>query len=164
LNRIGGKTCERGGEEERGLEKILWTRQCPRQWSAMTLVKITSHFFILLFVGILPTLGICSKISLAFDDHRHATASSSTRDHQSDSNHEHSGNAEVHCPTVELFVPTSLFSVKSEYVLERILDSFVPVLVFHEADGEFYRLIHGPPVLPRSNGIPSHLFFSVLRI
>lgn len=133
-------------------------------WSAMTPVKVISHFLIVLFAGILPTLGICSKISFAFDDHRHATASASTHDHQSDSNHQHSGNAEVHCPIVELFVAASLFSVKSGYVLERILDSFVPALILHVASGEFYRLMHGPPVLPRSNGIPSHLFLSVLRI
>ena len=133
-------------------------------WSAMTPVKVISHFLIVLFVGILPTLGICSKISVAVDDHRPAAASSSPHDHRSESNHEHSENAEVHCLTVDLFVPASLFSVKSEYVLERISDSFVPVLVFHVAYGQFDRLIHGPPVLPRSNGIPSHLFLSVLRI
>jgi hypothetical protein len=133
-------------------------------WSAMTPVKVISHFLIVLFAGILPTLGICSKISFAFDDHRHATASSSTHDHQSGSKHEPSENTEVHCSTVELFVPASLFSVKSDYVLERILDPFVPGLVFHVAYGEFHRLIHGPPIPPRSNGSPSHLFLSVLRI
>ena len=130
----------------------------------MTHVKVVSHFFIVLIVGLLPTLGICSKISLAVDEHRHAAASSSKHDHRSDPHHQHSENAEVHCPTVELFVPAPSFTLKSDSVLERMVDSFVPASVFHGAYSEFYRLLHGPPVLPRSNGSPSHLFFSVLRI
>jgi len=130
----------------------------------MKSVKFISHFFIVLIVSLLPTLGICSKISLAFDDHRDALASSSSHDHRSDSNHQHSENAEVHCPTVDLFVPAPSFSLKSDSVLKRMADSFVPALVFHGAYSEFYRLLHGPPVIPRSNGTPSHLFFSVLRI
>lgn len=130
----------------------------------MKRVKFIFRSLIVFVVSIIPALGICNKISFAFDDHRPTTASSSTHDHESDSNHQHSENAAVHCPTVELFVPASLFSVKSDYVLERILDSLVPALIFHVASGDFDGLIHGPPVLPRSNGISSHLFLSVLRI
>ena len=122
------------------------------------------QFLIVFFVGIIPVLGICNKISYAFDEHRHASASVSTHDHQSESNHEHSGNTEVHCPTVELFVPGSPFSPKSDPVSEWMSGSFVPVLAFHVVYGEFSRLLHGPPVLPSSNGTLSHLFFSVLRI
>lgn len=129
----------------------------------MTLFKIASHLLIVLIVGLLPTLGVCSKISLTFDDHRDAPSSSSAHDHQSDSSHQHSENAEVHCPTVDLFVPAPSLSLKSDSVLQRVAP-FVPALVFHGAYSEFYRLFHGPPVLPRSNGAPSHLFFSVLRI
>ena len=127
----------------------------------MTPIKVISRFFIVLIVGGFPILGICSKISLAFDDHRHANGSSSAHDQQSDVDHDH---AEVHCPPVELFVPSPSFSLKPNSVLERMSDSFVPALIFHRAYGEFHRLLHGPPVLARFNGTPSHLFFSVLRI
>ena len=130
----------------------------------MKRVKFIVRSVIVLFVGIIPALGICNKISFASDGHGHATALSSAHDHALDSNHEHSENAEVHCSDVELFVPASSFSLKSDSVLERMSDPFVPVLVFHGPYSEFYRLLHGPPVFPRSNGSPSRFFFSVLRI
>ena len=128
----------------------------------MKRVKFIVHSLVVFFVSIIPALGICNKTSFAFE-HSHAAASS-THDHQSDANHEHPDNPEVHCPTVELFVPASPVSLKSGSVLERLSDSFVPVSAFHVAYGEFSPLLHGPPVFPRLNGTPPHLLFSVLRI
>ena len=105
----------------------------------------------------------CKQTPLTFPDQGHAP-STSAHDHHSDSNHEHSDPSRVHCPTIEGFVPTVVLSAKTGAGQERILNPFTAELIFRMSYGEFHPLTHGPPVNPRSNGIPSHLFLSVLRI
>ena len=106
----------------------------------------------------------CKQVSFTSDDNRQASVFHSAYDYHSDSHHEHSDDAKVHCPTVKEFVPTAVFAAKPDRGQERVVNPFAAVLAFRMSYGEFHRLIHGPPHFAHSSGIPSHLFLSVLRI
>ncbi len=114
--------------------------------------------------GIAAALAVCEKISFAATDQRHASVSPTTHDHHSESHHEHSDDANVHCPTVKEFVATPVFSVKPDRGQERVVNPVAAILALGMGYGAFHRLIHGPPAFAHSSGIPSHLFVSVLRI
>ena len=117
---------------------------------------------LVIFAGVRSALAICEQISFVSDNHHNAPAADDH--HHADSPHEHSDGSRIHCPTAEPYVPTAIFSAKPDRGPERLENRIDADLAFHINDREFYRLMHGPPFLPRSNGFPSHLFLSVLRI
>ena len=117
---------------------------------------------LMIFTGVGSALAICEQITFVSDNHRHASAADDH--HHAASPHQHSEGARIHCPTVDPYVSTAITSTKPDRGPERLENRFDADLAFQVNEREFYRLMHGPPFLPRSNGIPSHLFLSVLRI
>jgi hypothetical protein len=102
----------------------------------------------------------CEQVSSrAFYGHHTTDA----EDHRSDSSHEHSDKARIHCLIIELFIPTAMSSAKPGRGSGFILSSMAVKLDHGKSGSEFLRL-HDPPSLTRSSGVPSHLFISVLRI
>lgn len=131
-------------------------------WQMKRLISIISS--LLVFFAGTAALAVCEKISFEAADQRHASVSPTAHDHHSDSNHEPSDDATVHCPTFKEFVPTAVFSAKPERGQGHVVNPFAAVLALGMSYGAFHRLIHGPPAFAHSSGIPSHLFLSVLRI
>jgi hypothetical protein len=144
------------------LEKGFFARQSNGNWQMKRLISIVSCF-VVFFGGIAAAFAVCKQISIASDD-RHTSVSQSAPDHHSDSPHEHSDGPLVHCPTVDQFVSTAVFSTRPDGGPERFLNPFVAKIALRIDESEVYRLIHGPPGFASRRGVPSHLFLSVLLI
>ena len=127
------------------------------------LLGIISCFFVLYAVVALAWSS-CKQISFESDHHSHRSAPVHAHDHHQASDHTHSDNAVIHCPSLSQFVPAASFAVKTDSEEKRVLDSFGAEFASRFNDPEFNPLIHDPPTLIRSSTISFHLFFSVLRI
>jgi hypothetical protein len=126
------------------------------------LIVITCSFLVF-FAGVASAWASCKQISFAVGaNHRSSVLVASHPDHR-DSHHEHSDGAGFHCPPLEKFVPTAAFSAKPDRDEKRAIDAFETKLASQFNNRRFHRLL-GLSALARSNGVASHLFFSVLLI
>lgn len=116
---------------------------------------------LLSFGSVAAALAVCNRISFSSDNDQHASTAS---EHNSDSSHEHSDETTIHCLTIAPFIPTVMFSARPDRGSVRLVSSISAELAFLSSDGVIYSFIHDPPVISRAGGVPSHLFFSVLRI
>jgi hypothetical protein len=114
--------------------------------------------------GVAASLAVCRQISLASEHPPVASIPYSDHDHHSDAHHEHSDSARFHCPSVDLFGPSAVFSANPDRGPDRAVslikwESALPI-----GDDRFHGPVHGPPAFARTSGVPSHLFLSVLLV
>jgi hypothetical protein len=106
----------------------------------------------------------CAQISFPPIGHDHErSAPAHTHGHHSDSEHQHSRDSTIHCPTLDEFLPTATFSAPKDDRIERAPLALGDRLEPQSASNQFYP-IHGPPGLFSLSGTPSYLSLSVLRV
>jgi hypothetical protein len=116
---------------------------------------------LLLLANVVTVWAACKQVSSRGFYGHHTT---DAEDHRSDSSHEHSDKAGIHCLIIEPFIPTAMSSAKPDRGSVRVVSALASVSAFHDTDGEFHRFMHDPPFLTSSSGVPSYLFISVFRI
>jgi hypothetical protein len=144
------------------LENTALTRQTEHGTRMKRILTIACCLSVL-FAGIAAAWADCKQISLS-DRPRKSLPHVAAHDHHSDSHREHSQGTVIHCPTLEDFLVTAIFSVGGydrEQPVHRAL-----VAHFHSrvSQNDSYRLVHGPPGLDYPSIIPPYLLLSVLLI
>ena len=127
------------------------------------LLSIASCLVILL-AGFAAALAACERLSFTSDEHRQSSVSHSAPDDHSHSTHEHSEGSVVHCPPVEPFVSAAAFSGRPERGPVRFVSPLVSNPALRIGYGDISPLSRSPSAFTVTNGVPSHLFHSVLLI
>ena len=127
------------------------------------LLGIISCFFVL-YAVVASVWSSCKQISFESDHPSHRSAPVHAHDHHQASDHTHSDDAVIHCPSLSQFVPAASFAVKTDSEGKRVSDPFGAEFASTLDDREIDRLIHGPPAVVRSSNIPFPLLLCMLRI
>jgi hypothetical protein len=126
------------------------------------LLGIISCFFVL-YAVVASVWSSCKQISFESDHHSHRLAPVHAHDHHQASDHTHSDDAVIHCPTLDAFVTVASFSASKERRVERVSATPVtelgPFVTRHGSGSN-----HGPPGLSQAGIVSPYLLFSVLRI
>jgi hypothetical protein len=117
-----------------------------------------------LFAGAASAWADCKQISFAPDWQNRSSVAKHMHGHHSDSNHTHSHDGVIHCPTLDEFLPAATFSPSKDHRAERVLDTLIAEFDSQYASHRFHRLINGPPNFYWFSSIPSYLLLSALRI
>lgn len=119
---------------------------------------------VVLLGGVAAALATCEKMSFMSDDHRHSSVAHAAQDQNSDASHDHSEKSVVHCPSVDQFVSAAVFSSRPDRGPVRVVSPFVSNPAFRIGRGDISPLSRSPSAYAVTNGVPSQLFHSVLRI
>jgi hypothetical protein len=120
--------------------------------------------FLILFAGVAAAWASCKEIPFASAvQHPPAPAPVHVHEHHAEPAHPHSHNSMIHCPTLDEFVPTAIFSVNNDHRIERVRVTLAGGLESQFTQHRFH-LIHGPPGFFQLSAIPPYLLLSVLRI
>ena len=148
----------------KGLLKIRFLRGTVFVTRPMKRLTLIVCCFLILFAGVAAAWASCREIPFATAVQLHArSAPVHTHKHHSEPAHQHSHNSVIHCPPLDEFVPTAIFSVGNDHRVERIWVTVTGELASQFTPDRFH-LIHGPPGFSQLSLIPSYLLLSVLRI
>jgi len=126
------------------------------------LLGIISCLFVL-YAVVASAWSSCKQISFESDHHSHRSAPVHAHDHHQASDHTHSDDAVIHCPTLDAFVTVASFSASKERRVERVSVALVRELgLLFTSYGSGSN--HGPPGFSQASIVSSYLLFSVLRI
>jgi hypothetical protein len=115
-------------------------------------------------VGAASAWADCGRFNFITGDHDKSPRALPGHDNHSDSHHDHSHETFIHCPTLDEFVLTGVFSMPKDSGKYRVTNSLVVALNSQLIRHVFGWFTHGPPGLTQSRPIPPYLLLSVLRI
>jgi hypothetical protein len=133
------------------------------QLAMKRLILITCSFLVV-FSGAIAAWESCNRVSFASESDHDSSVPVHGHHHDSGSEHHHSDNGLIHCPPLDGYLPTAIFSLNKDHRIERVLATFVAGFDTPVRRIGSYGLIHGPPGFLHSNIIPQYLLLSVLRI
>lgn len=70
--------------------------------------------FLVFFAGVAAAWESCKQTSFASDEQHRSPVPVHAHDHHSDDHHEHSDDDAIHCPTLDEFVLTAIFSASQD--------------------------------------------------
>ena len=132
--------------------------------AAMKRLILITCSFLVVFSGAIAAWESCNRVSFASDTHHGSPVPVHGHDHESGSEHHHSNNGLIHCPPLDGYLPTAIFSLTKDHRIERVLATFVAGFDTPVTQYGSYGLVHGPPGFLHSSIIPQYLLLSVLRI
>jgi hypothetical protein len=145
------------------LEIRFSVRQGFEHRAMKRLIVIVCCLFVI-FAGAASAWANCKQAPFGSEDHRRSSDAIHTHDHHTDSHDEHSPGTVIHCPTLDEFLLTAIFSANTYERVERLPAAVVEIINAELGRQSSNPSIHGPPGFSRLNGIPPYLLLSVLRI
>ena len=127
------------------------------------LIIIVCCFFVI-SAGIASAWADCRKLSSVSDQHDNSQRALPAHEDHSDSRHDHSHGAVMHCATLDDFLLTSVFSLTKDNRVHRTADFIVAALNFQLMQHVSGWFIHGPPGLSQPHTIPPYLLLTVMRV
>jgi hypothetical protein len=117
-----------------------------------------------LCAGLAAAWADCKQVSFSDHHQRKLPIHVAAHDHQSEAHHEHSQETVTHCPTLDDFLVTAIFSAGGYDRAQPVHHTLVVHFNFPLNQNDSWRLVHGPPGLDHASVIPPYLLLSVLRI
>ena len=126
------------------------------------LIPITCSFLVL-FAGVVAAWASCEQISFGPGEKERSQPAAHAHDHHTGSDHNHSHDSVIHCPSLDEFVPVAAFLPLPDDRLDRLPAALVAGL-HPQLSPHGCRSMHGPPGFTQSNNNSAYLLLSVLRI